>query len=235
MLIGDRSVEIRYNGEWWQSFFGGLFYAMKTPSIWFVLVNTLATTLIIFRSLKLLDLDIGKHQKFLWTTFIQSLVVIALIYIALLGLEAWGILFVICIFLFMLLIAYTQHAEQPQMLHESVFNAWELLKSNFGQVMGLQFTLLLMCASFLLILSAPLIYLYTSIFEWNFARTDVWSTRIIHFIELFIKILAFDMILPILVAGTGYLYFSLKELSGAEHLKKSILEVSEKYSKRRSR
>ncbi len=233
LLVGERSGELRYNPEWWDSFFGGLFYAMKTPDLLFVLINTLGTTIIVYRVLILMDKNTKGVKTVSGITFAQILIVISLVYFAILGLDGWGVFLVILSFVFFLLMVFVQVTERHN-LFKSFTRSWSLLTANFGQVVGLQFTLLLMCTSFLLILSAPLIYLYTTIFKWNFAPTDVWSGRIVHFIELYIKTLAFDMILPILAVSAAYLYFSLNELLSADHLLRSIALVRSKYSKKNS-
>jgi hypothetical protein len=95
----------------------------------------------------------------------------------------------------------------------------------------LQIILLLLSFSFLLVLSAPIVYMYTSFIKWNFAQTDVWSRQVVHFVELFIKTFSFYMIVPILAASTGYLYFTLDEISSASYLKESISRVGTRTSK----
>ena len=206
---------------------------MKTPDLLFVLINTLGTTIIVYRVLILMDKNTKGVKTVSGITFAQILIVISLVYFAILGLDGWGVFLVILSFVFFLLMVFVQVTERHN-LFKSFTRSWSLLTANFGQVVGLQFTLLLMCTSFLLILSAPLIYLYTTIFKWNFAPTDVWSGRIVHFIELYIKTLAFDMILPILAVSAAYLYFSLNELLSADHLLRSIALVRSKYSKKNS-
>jgi hypothetical protein len=129
-----------------------------------------------------------------------------------------------------MLYGFTQLTEENN-LFSAFGKTWRLAGANFGQVMGLQMILMLITFSFLLVLSAPLIYMYTSILQWNFADTDVWSKGIIHFIELFIKTFAFNLIVPILTACAAYQYFSLKETADAEHLKKSIMLVGARLSK----
>jgi len=99
------------------------------------------------------------------------------------------------------------------------------------QGIELQLILLLLSSSFLMVLSAPLIYVYTSIMELNFAETDVWAKNIIRFIEMFIKIISFYLIVPILAASTAYLYFTLKEVNTAFHLKESISQFGMRSSK----
>jgi hypothetical protein len=70
-----------------------------------------------------------------------------------------------------------------------------------------------------------------TVLQWNFAETDVWAKGVVHFIEIFFKIFAFNLIIPILAAGAAYLYFSLDEIQHAHHLKASIQNVGRKFSK----
>jgi hypothetical protein len=68
----------------------------------------------------------------------------------------------------------------------------------------------------------------TTILSWNFAKTDVWSKGIIEFIEIFFKIYAFNLIIPIFACSAGYLYYTLSEILSADNLKKSIMLVAAK-------
>jgi hypothetical protein len=95
----------------------------------------------------------------------------------------------------------------------------------------LQVILMLMAFSFLMILSAPLIYMNTTILQWNFAKSDTWSKNIIHFVELFVKIFTFNLIVPILAASAASMYFSLSEIISADSLKKAIANVGTRLSK----
>jgi predicted DNA repair protein MutK len=73
--------------------------------------------------------------------------------------------------------------------------------------------------------------MYTSVLQWNFAETDLWAKHIVHFIELFIKTFAFNLIIPILVASAAYMYYSLSEILTADHLKHSITLVGNRLTK----
>jgi hypothetical protein len=235
LLVEERGMEVRYVEEWWVNFLGGLFYTMQTPSILFVGVNTLGSTLMVYRVVRLIDQEVTLDKKFFrWPSFLQALVIISAAYWLIWSLGGWGSFLVILTFSIILLLAYVQMSEQRN-LFASVPRTWDLVSAQFGQVMGLQFTVLLMCFSFLLILSAPLIYIYTNILQWNFASTDTWSRNIVNFIELFIKIMAFQMIIPIVAASMAYLYHSLRESLSAENLKETISGIDAKYQKRNTR
>lgn len=235
LMVEERGMEVRYVEEWWVYFVGGLFYTMQTPSILFVGVNTLGSTLIVYRVVRLIDQEVTQDKKFFrWPSFLQTLVIISATYWLIWSLEGWGSFLVILTFSIILLLAYVQMSEQRN-LFASIPRMWDLVSAQFGHVMGLQFTVLLMCFSFLLILSAPLIYIYTNILQWNFASTDTWSRNIVNFIELFIKIMAFQMIIPIVAASMAYLYHSLRESLSAEYLKETISGIGAKYQKKYSR
>ncbi|SKC46549.1 stage II sporulation protein M [Ohtaekwangia koreensis] len=219
-----------YIDQWWQNIVADMFYALKTPSSIFILINTLGTSLILYRILMIADAESKKAKpKLVWTTLIKTILITSLIYTAI-YLGEWGILFLFLSYGMFLLYTFSQLTEQSNLL-DAFAQTWTLIRTNFGQVMGLQLILMLMSFSFLLVLSAPLIYMYTTILQWNFAETDVWSRGIVHFIELFIKTFAFNLIIPILAASVVYLYFSLKETDSAESLKKAIAMVGSKFSK----
>ncbi|MEJ0033964.1 MAG: hypothetical protein WDO15_28165 [Bacteroidota bacterium] len=100
--------------------------------------------------------------------------------------------------------------------------AKDLVASSFSQVFVLHLVLLLISFSFLLILSAPLVYMYLNIFKMNFAKADTWVNDVLYFVEIFIKVLAFYMTLPVVAASVAYLYYSLSEIMEASHLRQAI-------------
>jgi uncharacterized membrane protein SpoIIM required for sporulation len=231
----DDNGPVRYS-LWWQYFLNDLFFALQTPTVIFVLINTLGSTLITYRILTFISREANKSalKPLDIKSFIQCFIIVGMLYLFLLLLEQWGTLLLIFSFILFLLFAFTQLAERTDLI-KSFSRVWSLAGANFGQVMGLQLILIMISFSFLMVLSAPLIYINTSVLEWNFAESDVWAKQIIRFITLFIRIFGFNLILPILTASAAYLYFSLNEILSAEHLKKSIAMVGDNLSKRNKR
>lgn len=235
MTIGRFIFEVElyvpfYDEDWWLKLFSDMYYGLKTPDLTSLIINTAGSSLILYRIMMIVDAESkNTKMKFSWVAFAQTIVITATLY-GLVYLGYWGIFFLALCYILFILFAFTQLTEQKN-IFSAFGETWRLAGANFGQTMGLQMILLLITFSFLLVLSAPLIYMYTSILQWNFADSDVWSKGIIHFIELFIKTFAFNLIIPILAASAAYLYFSLKEIADAEHLKKSIEQVGTRLSK----
>jgi hypothetical protein len=98
-------------------------------------------------------------------------------------------------------------------------------------VFELQIILFLLLFSFLLVLTAPVTYMYTSILSWNFGEDDTWARSVLQFIGLFIKVFSFYLIVPILAASVGYLYYTLEEIYSATNLKESISKIGTRTSK----
>jgi uncharacterized membrane protein SpoIIM required for sporulation len=233
-FLAEDDSAIRYT-QWWQYFLNDLFYALQTPSLIFVLVNALGSTMITYRVLKLIDNESKSAvNKFDIKSFIQTLVIVSIIYLMLFAIGAWGTLVLIFSFGLILLAVFVQLTEQSNLL-SGISRTASLASANFGQIMGLQLILLMTAFSFLMVLSAPLIYANMSVLQWNFAKSDVWAKDIIRFITLFIKIMGFNLILPILTACAAYLYFSLNEILSAEHLKRSIAMIGLNSSKKSKR
>jgi uncharacterized membrane protein SpoIIM required for sporulation len=227
---------LRFFETEWESFFNDLYYAVKTPLPVFILINAVGISLIVYRVLMLLESDAKNILPKLveWKTLVQTLVIITGVFGMLYGLDGWGVLLLIFSFGIFLLYTFTQIEENTN-LAESFSKTWKLCTENFGQVIGLQFILLLMSFSFLIILSAPLLYMNTSILEWNFAKSDVWSRNIIAFIGIFVKLFGFNLLLPLFAGSMAYLYFSMSEVVSASHLKQSIAMVGTRYSKKNRR
>jgi len=239
MTVGDFVMQLtveRFDDEyladdWWKNIMLDMFYAMHTPDLLYLIMNTLGTGVIIYQVMRLAD---GEGRKtaapFSVKTLLQTLSIVSVVYFAILYLEGWGIFLLLFSYFMILLFAYTQLTENTN-IFTAFGKTWTLLAANFGQLFGLQFILLLTAFSFLLVLSAPLLYMYTSVLQWNFADTDQWAKSVVHFVELFIKIFAFNLVIPILVASAAYMYYSLSEILTADHLKESIAQVGSKLSK----
>jgi hypothetical protein len=227
----DQIFSVDYYNQWWITYVNDMFYALRTLSPEFIIINTIGGSLIIYRVLMIIDGERRQTSKlsFNFMRIIQTIVITSLVYLAIF-LGGWGMFFLLFVFFILLLYASVQFSEKMN-LFSAFGRTWNLAGANFGQVMGLQFTLMLMSFSFLLVLSAPLLYMYTSIIQWNFADSDVWSQRVVHFIEIFVKNLAFNLIIPILVASACYLHFSLVEVLSAHQLKNSIGTIGTKLSK----
>ncbi len=219
-----------YEEDWWLKLLSDMYYGLKTPDLTSLIINTAGTSVILYRVMMIVDAESKNTKtKFSILAFGKTIIITAAIF-GMVYLGYWGIFFLVFCYILFMLYGFTQLTEEKN-LFSAFGETWRLAGANFGQVMGLQMILLLITFSFLLVLSAPLIYMYTSILQWNFADTDVWSKGIIHFIELFIKTFAFNLIVPILTACAAYQYFSLKETADAEHLKKSIALVGTRLSK----
>lgn len=232
VLTESRLLVTRYFEEWWVNLLGGLYFAMRTPDWVYVVLNTVAFSLIIYKTLQLIHraLHPGEAVRHV-QAFLRVLLLVALGFLALWGMGGWGALLLTLGFGYVLLVTQVQMEENTGSL-SGLARGWDLTAAQFGPLMGLQFTLLLMSFSFLLILSAPLIYLYTTVFQWNFARTDTWARYIVQFIEVFVKLFTFQMIVPLVVASMAYFYHSAREVTTARYLKESIAALADKYHKR---
>jgi uncharacterized membrane protein SpoIIM required for sporulation len=227
--------EIRFDEyvspEWWNTLLSDMFYALGTPTAPYLIINTLGAGLIVYRVIHIADAEARKEPvKVKFVALLKTLLVTSVIYITILFLGGWGSFLVLLGYFVILLWAYTQLTEKSNTLN-ALAETFRLLAANFGQVLGLHFILLLTAFSFLLVLSAPLIYMYTTILQWNFAETDAWAKNVVTYVELFIKIFAFNLVIPILVASAAYMYFSLAEVLTADHLKRSIALVGNKLTK----
>lgn len=218
--------------EQWIYIFSNLYYAMKTNSLIYILINTVAISLILYRVFRLLEGDTGlaNGRRFHFLSAFQTFLLAALAFAILLFLGGWGVFLLMLFYPMFLLVAFTQFREN-NLISASISRVVSMSSENFGQVLSLQLILLMMSFSFLLILSAPLLYMNLTILQWNFAETDVWSRGIVRFIEIFMKLLAFYLILPVFASSIAYLYFSLKEIHSAEYLRGAIGGVGHKYTK----
>lgn len=221
-----------YLFEPWRQFFDNLYYGLKTPTLFYLVLNTLASSLIVYKVFLVLDNETRNtpSSSMRWKPVVQLPVIIALFYALLWGLGQWGVLLVIFSFTFFLLFCFIQFRDDSG-LFRSFVKTCKLLSEGFGQTIGLQVVLLMLTFSFLLILSAPLLYMNTTILQWNFAESDVWARGVVRFIEIYLKVFVLNLIIPVTAASTAYLYFSLCEILTAANLRHAIERVGRKAAK----
>jgi uncharacterized membrane protein SpoIIM required for sporulation len=233
MVWTPERTEFSMLSSFFDFFFSSLSFALSVPSPEFILVNAVGTGLILYRVYLLVDRQ-SRHETtggFSFLSLGQIVFFCGLIYFGLHSLGGWGALLLVLIFLIFLLANFIQHNERINLL-QGIVNSVTLYRVNFGQTLGLQAILLLMTVSFLMIMSAPLLYFNLEILQWNFARNDEWAKTVVRFVEILVKVFAFNLVLPIIGAGASYLYFSLSEIHTAESLKRAIARVGTKQTRR---
>jgi hypothetical protein len=218
--------------DWWLSLFSTVFYAMQTPSPLFLGINAIGAALVMYQAFVLVDSDAKETVRPSWSmpTLLQITIMTSVPYGLIFFVGIWGTLLVMVAFLIVVIFCFAQVSERTN-LFSGIAGGWRGCAENFGQVAGLQFILLMMAVCFLLVLSAPLFYINTSILHWNFAESDSWSQRVIEFVEIFVKVFAFNLVIPMIAASGGYLHYSLTEMSTAGHLKQSIAMLDHKYNR----
>jgi len=217
--------------EWWIDFFSQMFFLLHTPDPLFILINSLAASLILYRIMNLIDQESKKSP---WTTdrrsFAQLFIITAIIYTSVYF--GWlGVLFVTAGFGILIFVSFIQLTEKSNLVG-ALAQGWSLFNKNNSQGVGLQAIVLLLSFSFLLILYAPLRYIHTSVISWNFSAADPWSEKVIHFLELFIQTSSSYLILPLIASSMSYLYFSQVEVKTANYLKDSIAKMGSRISKK---
>lgn len=219
-------------GNFWLSIFRDAYDAIATPAPIFILINALATSCVIFCTYTFLDREAKKaRQQIQWMALLQTTLIIGCLYYLIYALGGWGLFLAPIVFGFLFLWSFAQLTEHTN-LFSAFGTAWRLMSARPSNLFGTQLILILLCYSFLLVSSAPLLYLNTEVLGWNFAESDVWSRHIIDFISVYLKLLTFNLILPVAIIAIALLYFSLREIESAEHLKEMIAGVGSKMLKR---
>jgi uncharacterized membrane protein SpoIIM required for sporulation len=219
----DPRTPVRDFEIWFESFAGNLYYALKTYHPIYIAINAIGMSVVIYRALMLIHRDAGKNilKGFQLFTFVQIMLVTTVIFVVIFFFGGWGYLLIGASFVFFLMWSFIILHERSNLFSGFSLAGKSLLEA-FASFMGLELILLLMSFSFLAILNAPILYFNTEILQWNFAKTDVWSQNLLKFIDIFLRTFAFNLVLPLMAASAAVNYFSLKEISTAEHLKKSI-------------
>jgi uncharacterized membrane protein SpoIIM required for sporulation len=220
--------------EWYFYLSQNLFYGLKTPSLPVLIVNALGTAFIVYRVMMYIEAQSrnGTPRRYNMKALLQTLLISSLFYALIFALEEWGAFLAMILFTFFLLLSFVQHKEGV-LFPVAVGRMFSLLQQNYGKVFGLEVIIFLLLISFLMILSAPVLYLNIEILQWNFAKTDEWAQKALDFLQVFIKLFGFNLTLPILAATSSFLYFSLREITTADYLKKSIDLVGSRLQKKR--
>lgn len=224
VLRNDFTGDAQFYGEWWQYILSNLYYALQVNDYPTALLLAVASAIISYKTFKLSH-ENAYQQKVAFKTgwFSFSLLLSLCLYFGILWLEDFSTLLLMFGSLFILLFGYTLFVNRHSISFWNFYT--ETIGARTGQVFGLQFILLLLSFSFLLILSAPLIYMYSSVLQWNFSADDVWTEGIVHFFEIFIKVVSFYLVLPIFTISASFLFHSNREIASAESLKKDIEEL----------
>ena len=232
-LFLEEESFITVETEWWITLLSDMLYALSTPSPLSILINSSGASLIIYRVMNLIETESKRSKLYLDKKSFLQIFIIALIIYGMLYLGPFGVLLLIGSFGALIFIAFVQLTEKSNLPH-AISHGLNLFKSNNTQGFSLQFALLLLSVSFLLVITAPLVYMHLSFLRWNFVTTDAWSQNLIHLIEIFLKVFAFYSVLPILMAGLSYLYYSQEEVATARHLQESISKMGRRTSKGRT-
>ncbi len=211
-------------GDWTDELIANMFFAVKTEAPMFIGINAFCSAIILYRAMALLDSEFKATQfKFNIRALLQIFFLMILCY-SLIYLGPWGIVGLLAVIGVFLIIAFTQLTENSN-LGAGTSDGWILAMTSTRQLLEFQAMIFILCFSFLMVLSAPLVMTYTTVMKWNFALTDTWGQSALRYIETFIKVCSFNLIIPVLAAGTGYLYFTLQEINTAANLKEAIARV----------
>lgn len=108
---------------------------------------------------------------------------------------------------------------------------WKIVGRGFGQIMGLQVVLFFTLSVFMFIVLSPLMYVYVQAVAWNFTGSEGLVQKLTYLVEIFLKLLSFNLIVPLICASMSFLYFSLHEIVFATNLTQAIVKISLKKSR----
>jgi uncharacterized membrane protein SpoIIM required for sporulation len=208
-----------------------MFFAVNLDSILKLITGILCTTIItnVVMLLLLKEKGLALTSTVRFTGFLKCLLIIGGTYYLLYLADTWGYWVFVFLFGMVLFIVFGALKKAP------FGETWRLITSGFAQIMGLQFILFFTILVFLLLLSSPIIYFYTDIITLSFTEMDTWVNQLMLFLEVFIKFLAFNLLLPIVGVCMAVLYYSLLEVTTASNLKESIARINLRHLKKEGR
>jgi uncharacterized membrane protein SpoIIM required for sporulation len=221
---------IVFEEEWWISLFSNLTFGLYTPTIASIGINAIGLSIVIYRVMMLLDSELNRKPfRYEIGSFLQLLMITIIIFGAI-YLGSLGLIFAFVAFGIFFFAGFIGLAEQ-QDLYKGFVQGWKLFGKNNNQGIGLQFIVILLSFSLLMLMTAPLLYVHITVIKWNFVTDNDWSQKFIEFMEVLIKIISFYMVLSIGIVSLSLLYFSQKEIVSATHLKAAITKMGTRISK----
>lgn len=114
-------------------------------------------------------------------------------------------------------------------------DSWNSLRATFSQgfvqIYGLQVVLLFTALVFLLLAISPVLYLYVQAISWNLSGEKGLIEKLTYLIEIFIKLMMFNLIIPLVCISMSFVYYSLQEVAFAGELKQAIARITLKKSR----
>ncbi|MFN8336889.1 MAG: stage II sporulation protein M [Cyclobacteriaceae bacterium] len=210
---------------------GEMFFGIKLDTLPKLIVAGITTaglatvtSLLIMKDSGVKDITAGVRIQ----AFIKNLVIISLLFAMPFWWGGFGYTLLALSFGLIFFIAFG-------VVKRDAFQAtWTALGQGFGQVFGLQVVLLFTAMVFLFLAVSPLMYLYTEAVAWNLSGEKGIIEKITYLIEIFFKLLMFNLIVPLLCASMSFIYYSLQEVSFANELKLSIAKITLKKSRARN-
>ena len=158
--------------------------------------------------------------KFRLLAFIKTLIVISILYLApyAWGARGYGILILTFGLTFFIVFGFVKR--------DSFKKLRMITAHGLGQVFGLQVILFFTFLVFLLLLLSPVMYLYTEAVAWNLSGSESLVSKLTFLLETFIKLLGFNLLLPLITASMSFTYFSLQEIVFESYLRQAIGNIS---------
>lgn len=223
----EQELSFVYNdpmGYW----LGEIFFGLKADSLPKFLVASLTTAslatvtwLLILKDSGLKTITAGIRVQ----TFVKSVVLLGILFAMPFWWEGFG---------------YTLFALTFGLVFFLAFglvkgDSWNSLRATFsqgfGQIYGLQVVLLFTALVFLFLAISPLLYLYVQAISWNLSGEKGLIEKFTYLIEIFIKLMMFNLIIPLICISMSFVYYSLQEVAFAGELKQAIARITLKKSR----
>jgi uncharacterized membrane protein SpoIIM required for sporulation len=137
--------------------------------------------------------------------------------------------FIVLIFMlpFALLWQFVMFKESKNVFY-SLQYAFQLANNSLGKLLGLYFTLFFIGSIYFFFIDSPLAYFYFEVLSWNVYLSAEDTQKLFIFLMMFTSISALQLVFPLLCIGFNLVYFSLKEIKYATHLKFRVQNIGYK-------
>lgn len=210
------------------------FFAMQffdySSQPWLMLINSLAASVSIFFVFHFMKKYFGQESSLRrWGNFINIFVAVSLVnaFFFIGGFTAFMLITVVAPFLGLWI--FTAYHEKINIL-SAIPRTFTVFGAASGKVFGLFFILAITGVIYFFMINSPLVLFYFEILNWNLNLEHETMKTVMLYLMMFTSFLAIHMIFPMVFIGSGFLYYSLVEISEAKDLNRKINSLASKIS-----
>lgn len=160
----------------------------------------------------------------IFAAFAKNMIAISPILIALYFYQLYTPYLILLLIPISLLWAYVMQVENIN-IFQGLRRTFLLLQNNLGKTLGLLVVLLLVGLLFFLINDTMVLWFYLDLVSWVVYLDDVMMQQVSAILLTFTAMLVLQLVLVLFLSGFGMMYYTLREIAEATHLRERIQDI----------